>query len=109
MMISARHSPSEAELPGSPGGRELACALALLEGNHSRPVTLAALRDRGIHAPAQAIYDLQLAGYTIDRVTSTDADGHASTGYHLREPQAPAAEPGTETTYDGAPRAHSPR
>jgi hypothetical protein len=80
------HSPPKGDHPGprTEGGRALARALALLEGNHSGPVTLAALRERGVNAPAQAIYDLQLAGHVIDRVTGTDSAGHASPGYHLR-------------------------
>jgi hypothetical protein len=79
--------------PRTEGDRELARALALLEGDHNGSVTLAALRDRGVKAPAQAMYDLQLAGHTIDRVTSTDQAGHASPGYRLRRPAAPAPEP----------------
>jgi hypothetical protein len=66
------------------GGR----TLALLEGDHSGLVTLSALRERGVRAPAQAIYDLQLAGHLIDRVTGTDSGGHASFGYRLRRPGA---------------------
>jgi biotin operon repressor len=33
-----------------------------------RPVSLAELRERGIANPAAVIYELELAGYEIDRV-----------------------------------------
>jgi hypothetical protein len=99
------HSIAKADNPGprTQGGRELARALALLEGNDSRTVTLAALRERGVNAPAQAIYDLQLAGHTIDRFMSTDSAGHASPGYHLRRPPAPAPESSGASTSGGQP------
>lgn len=71
--------PTEAE-------RELARALALLESDHTGSVTVAALRERGVRAPAQAVYDLQIAGYAIDRVTATDAGGRSTSGYRLRGP-----------------------
>lgn len=91
-MISTSRSTRVDPPEPSQGGRELARALELLERNTSRPVTLADLRERGISAPGQAIYDLQLAGHMIDRVPSIDAEGHVSSGYHLRYPPPPAAE-----------------
>ncbi len=87
--------------PGTEGERELACALALLERDDSGAVTLAALRECGVKAPAQAIYDLQLAGHTIDRVTNTDPAGHTSAGYRLRRPATPAPAPPSERTRRG--------
>src|SRR5665213_1433623 len=48
----------------------------------------AALRERGVKAPAQAMYDLQLAGYTIDRVGCTDRGGRRTFGYRLHGPPA---------------------
>ena len=66
------------------GARELGRALALLENHHAGSVTLAALRERGVRAPAQAVYDLQLAGYAIDRTTSTASGGRTTSGYRLR-------------------------
>lgn len=89
--------------PRTEGERELARALALLESNHSGSVTLAALRERGVKAPAQAIYDLQLAGHTIDRVTNTDPAGQASAGYRLRRPATRAPERPSQLTR-GEPR-----
>lgn len=46
-------------------------------------MTVAALRERGIDAPAQAIYTLQLAGYAIDRLPGY-ANGRAASVYRLR-------------------------
>jgi len=66
--------------------RELGRALALLEHDQTGSVTLAALRERGVTAPAQAVYDLQLAGYAIDRITSTGPGGRTTSGYRLRGP-----------------------
>jgi hypothetical protein len=72
--------------PRTEAERELARALALLESDHTGSVTVAALRERGVRAPAQAVYDLQIAGYAIDRVTATDAGGRSTSGYRLRGP-----------------------
>ena len=72
--------------PGTEAEQELARALALLESDHTGAVTVAALREHGVRAPAQAVYNLQIAGYAIDRVTSTDAGGHSTPGYRLRGP-----------------------
>jgi hypothetical protein len=60
--------------PRTEAERELARALALLESDHTGLVTVAALREHGVRAPAQAVYDLQIAGYAIDRVTANGGD-----------------------------------
>ena len=57
--------------------------MALLEGDQTGSMTVAALRERGVKAPGQAVYTLQLAGYAIDRVTGTDLSGHRTLGYRL--------------------------
>jgi hypothetical protein len=91
--------------PQSEGERELAGVLALLEGDQTGSVTLAALRERGVNAPAQAVYTLQLAGYAIDRVSCTDRGGHRTLGYRLRDSPAPAAHPSAgsrEVARDGS-------
>jgi hypothetical protein len=63
-------------------GRDAARLLALLR--HDRGgATAAAMRERGIEAPAQAIYTLQLAGYVIDRVPGA-AGERRSSAYRLR-------------------------
>ena len=69
-------------------GRDLARLLALLEADHAQTVTFAELRERGIEAPGQAIYMLQLDGYQIDRVPVQRSDGHKTIGYRL--PAAPS-------------------
>jgi hypothetical protein len=76
--------------PLSEGERELAHVLALLEGNRAGSLTIATLRERGVKAPAQAVYDLQLAGYAIDRVSHTGPGGQRSFGYRLNV--SPAGE-----------------
>ena len=42
-----------------------------------------ALRERGIRAPAQCLYDLQLAGYPIERVQLKHDCGRGSVQYRL--------------------------
>ncbi|MGZ4286743.1 MAG: hypothetical protein ACXVW5_21310 [Solirubrobacteraceae bacterium] len=81
--------------PHSEGDRELARALALLQDDRSGLVTIAALRDRGVKAPGQAVYDLQLLGHAIDRVSCTDPHGHRTFGYRLHgSPWGDAEPPG---------------
>jgi hypothetical protein len=76
----------------SAGDRELARVLALLEGDQTGAMTIAALRESGVKAPAQAVYTLQLAGYAIDRVSCTDPGGHRTFGYRLHGSGAPAPD-----------------
>ncbi len=64
------------------------------------PMTVDELRQHGVSAPAQAIYDLQLTGYEIDRVTVHLDGGHQGTGYRLRLP--------TEDAFGAADPAPSP-
>lgn len=68
--------------------RELGRALTLLQENLTGYVTLAELRERGITAPAQTVYELQLAGYTIERITSTAVGVRMPPGYRMHEPVA---------------------
>ena len=91
MADSATPTSTDHVHPHSEGDRELARALALLQGDRAGPVTIAALRERGVKAPAQAVYDLQLAGYEIDRVPCPCSDGHTTQGYRLRAASALAA------------------
>jgi hypothetical protein len=78
--------------PRSVGDRDVARALALLEGDQAGPITIAALRARGVKAPAQAVYTLQLAGYGIDRVSCQDPAGRRTLGYLLHRPSGPVSE-----------------
>ena len=78
--------------PRTVGDRDVARALALLEGDQAGPITIAALRERGVKAPAQAVYTLQLAGYGIDRVSCEDPDGRRTLGYRLHRPSGPVSD-----------------
>ncbi len=93
MPQSATPISSDHSHPHSEGDRELAHVLALLRGDRAGAVTIDALRERGVKAPAQAMYDLQLAGYRIDRVSCSDLGGHRTFGYRLHGSPAGAAEP----------------
>ncbi len=64
-------------------GRDVARLLELLENDRNEPLTIAAMRERGIEAPAQAIYTLQLAGYQIDRMSVQPTNDHHVSGYRL--------------------------
>jgi biotin operon repressor len=55
-----------------------------------RPISLAELRERGIANPAAVIYELELAGYEIDRV---HRHGRLL-GVRLNGPAEPRPEPG---------------
>jgi hypothetical protein len=92
MADSATPTSTDLGRPHREGDRELARALALLQGDRAGSVTIAALRERGVKAPAQAMYDLQLAGHAIDRVSCTDPCGHRTIGYRLHGSPATAAE-----------------
>ena len=74
----------------SDGSRDLIRVLELLDGDQTGAISVSALRDLGVKAPAQAVYNLQLAGYAIDRVSFTDQSGHRTLGYRLAV--APAAD-----------------
>ena len=74
----------------SAGDRDPTRVLTLLETNQAAALTIAALRERGVDTPAQAVYELQLAGYEIDRVVCEHPNGHATLGYRLRAAPVPA-------------------
>jgi hypothetical protein len=78
--------------PRTGGDRDVARALALLEGDQAGPITIAALRAHGVKAPAQAVYTLQLAGYGIDRVSCEHPDGRRTLGYRLHRPSGPVSD-----------------
>ena len=77
----------------SEGDRDLERVLALLRTAATGAVTVATLREQGIRAPGQAVYDLQVAGYVIDRVSWVGSDGQNARGYRLRGVSGDAAEP----------------
>ena len=84
--------PTAEETGQSVGDRDVARVLALLDADQAGALTIAALRDRGLQDPAQAVYTLQLAGYDIDRVYYAHPDGHRTLGYRLRasSPRVPS-------------------
>ena len=79
-LLTAGTRDGAAALPTDPN---LARLLMLLGRANGTPFTISALRDSGIVTPGQAIYELQLAGYTIDRVPIHRADGHTGFAYRL--------------------------
>lgn len=91
--------------------RELARALALLQANHTGAISVDDLRDIGVGAPAQAVYDLQLAGHAIDRVTHITASGRPTAGYRLRHtarvPDQERAQTSPEETRDPGTTHHN--
>ena len=55
-------------MPSSLARRRQDIVIRVLRDAGERPVSLAELRERGIGNPAAVIYELELAGYEIDRV-----------------------------------------
>ena len=55
--------------------------LALLTAATENTLMLDEVRDRAVSAPAQAVYELQLDGYVVDRIT---LKGEHAVGYRLR-------------------------
>jgi hypothetical protein len=82
--MTIRHARTGQSEPRCTADLELARLLELLDSNQAGALTIADLRERGVRAPSQAVYTLQLAGYDIDRVHIQDPDGHGTLGYRLR-------------------------
>lgn len=87
--MSAAQARAEQLRPPCVADRELMRLLGLLEDNRAGALTIAALRDRGIETPAVSVYELQLAGYEIDRVPCEHQDGRTALGYRLRARAGP--------------------
>jgi len=90
MSIGAVHRSVEHAEPRVVEDRDSERVLTLLEADQSVGLTIVALRERGVEAPAQAIYSLQLAGYEIDRVVCEHPSGQRTPGYRLR-PRSPVS------------------
>ena len=90
-----------AERARSPGSRDgdRARVLRLLEDDQTGALTIAALRERGVEAPALIVYELQLAGYEIDRVPVRQPDDTCrwATGYDLLRHPSRAMKRGRRT------------
>lgn len=84
--MSHRTTPTTNDLTErrSVEGHDAARVLTLLGADDGAALTMAALREHGVQAPAQAIYELRLDGYEIDRVPCEDSDRHTTIGYRLR-------------------------
>jgi hypothetical protein len=92
MSIEAVQPKAERARSLSAGDRDLTRVLGLLEANRAGGLTIAALRERGIETPAMSVYELQLAGYEIERVPCERPDGRTTLGYRLRATPAPASD-----------------
>jgi hypothetical protein len=90
MSIQAVQPGVEPTRPDGGGDRDQSRVLRLLEANQRGGLTVAVLRECGVGAPALTVYELQLAGYEIDRVPFRCSDGHTTLGYRLRTASAPA-------------------
>ncbi len=69
-----------------PADHEAARLLALLLRDGDAGLTVFEIQERGIEAPAQALYALQLAGYEIERTPLLCHDGHSVVRYRVRVP-----------------------
>jgi biotin operon repressor len=79
-----------ARVPQDLAQRRQDAVLRVLRDAGDRPVSLPELRERGIANPAAVIYELELAGYEIDRV---HRHGRLL-GVRLGSEREPPVEPG---------------
>jgi biotin operon repressor len=79
-----------ARVPPDLAQRRQDAVLRVLRDAGDRPVSLPELRERGIANPAAVIYELELAGYEIDRV---HRHGRLL-GVRLGSEREPRVEPG---------------
>jgi len=84
--MSTRTTPTTIELTQrrSVEGVDAARVLTLLGSDDRGALSMVALREHGVQAPGQAIYELQLDGYEIDRVPCESGDRLTTIGYRLR-------------------------
>jgi hypothetical protein len=70
----------------SPASADRAKLLDLLDADHDDPPTVDDLRERGVTMPGQAIYELELEGYPVERVRRRgDSRRRGGVGYrHAR-------------------------
>ena len=83
MTIEAQRTRTRQPDPVNALDRHATRLLALLEANSGDAFTIADMRERGIAAPGQVIYALQLAGYDIDRAP-IHGNSRGPLGYRLR-------------------------
>lgn len=69
-------------------GTERARLLDLLESGQDDPPTIGDLREQGLSMPGQAIYELELDGYPVERVRRRGGSRtRGGVGYRLRRPR----------------------
>lgn len=92
-MIRIAHdaTPQHRAAPTPALNADRARLLELLGGEGSDALTIAELRDRGVQMPGQAIYELELAGYPVERVRLRLTESHRTIGYRLGGPPQPPA------------------
>ena len=86
MSIDAVQPRADRGRPPTQGDHHLTRLLRLLETDQDGGLTIAALRERGIETPAMSVYELQLAGYEIERVPCEHWNGRTTLAYRLRCP-----------------------
>ena len=67
---------------GGLGARDRMRLLDVFSSCKNRPLTISDLRERGIDRPGEAIYELRLAGYPVERVCA-GRRGSTVPGYRL--------------------------
>jgi hypothetical protein len=105
MTVQAGHARTRRPEPLSCWDRDAARLLALLEDTPNCALTIDDMRERGISAPAQVIYELQLAGYDIERL-SVHASSRGPLGYRLLSatPRIDGRAPAPDGTTSDEPR-----
>lgn len=100
LQVARRRSAQPALRP--PADHAAARLLALLLRDGDAGLTIAQIHERGIEAPAQALYALQLAGYEIERTPLLCHDGYSVVRYRVRVSLAPPSKPtGYKVEHDG--------
>jgi len=104
MTVQARRARTRRPEPLSRWDHDASRLLAMLEDNPTCALTIDDMRERGIAAPAQVIYGLQLAGYDIDRL-SIHASSRGPLGYRLRSatPRIDGRAAGSDRTSSDEP------
>jgi hypothetical protein len=73
----------------APARADRARLLNLLDAGHDDAPTMDDLRARGVTMPGQAIYELEVDGYPVERVRRRSGSHHrGGIGYRLRPPAA---------------------
>lgn len=80
-------APDNEPVTGFRGDSDRALLLDLLGTAEDDPLTIADLRERGVRMPGQALYELELDGYPVERVHDRGRTrGCRIIGYRLSGP-----------------------